>query len=420
MLRFPILALLLVPALLAQARQTPTDPTSVVPMRPGFEYLRPFRAPNKNLQPPLEFYDELRKLDAIARNPNGARVWFDDDGREACDHPAWKEGRTRALIKGTQMGGYLAVVGQESESVGDRRLAHYGSYFVDSVQDTIAIMSLIPGEPVATIREEAMPRALAFLRVHLVKNRGGEGGVRDATPTDHAEGRAVGNKVYENPDEPIYDFDVRPWCALVEAGDTSARAQALWFLREVIGFRKEVGPVTLALTQTFLGPLVMHENQELRKQARAYVHVVDPERRALPKEDAAAEDVQRWLAQVIYTVFPPIRRVSSGLYDLHQSADLDRIAATGADLLARDALGSVASGTVGGVYYRGYRLQRIPKPLDQLGIPVDAVITHVNGLPITDSKSLLDAVKLVLESRKALMVEFVADRQTKAIEYRVL
>lgn len=416
----PLLSLLCLPALAAQARLTPTDTTSVVPMRPGFEYLRPFRTPDKNLQPPLELYDDLRKLDAIVRNPGGARVHTDDQGREVCDHPAWKEANIRAQIKGTRMGGYLAVVAQDSGSVGDRRLAHYGSYFVDSVQDTISIMSLIPGEPTALVREEAMPRALAFLRVHLIKNRGGERVVREATATDHAEGRAIGNKVYENPDEPVYDFDVRPWCALVEAGDVRAQAQALWFLAELIGFRTEIGPVTLVLMQPFLGKLLVHENAELRKHARAYLAAVDPQHRAQPKADASAADVERWFALVVYTVFPPIRRVSSGLVELHASGDLDRIAETGAELLGRDALGSVASGTVNGIYYRGYRLQRIPAPLDQLGIPVDAVVTHVNGLPVTDSKSLLDAIKLILAANKPVMVEFIADRQTKAIEYRVI
>src|SRR5690606_25617442 len=150
-MRLPgLLALSLVPA----AAQALTPAPGKIPMRPKMEYLRPFRNPDKNLQPPMELYEELRTMLAIARDPS-VKKSYDEEGREVCDHSAWREAMSRAQIKSARMGGYLAVVCQESGDAGDRALALYGAYWLDSLQDTISILALIPGEPVPHLREEA-------------------------------------------------------------------------------------------------------------------------------------------------------------------------------------------------------------------------------------------------------------------------
>jgi hypothetical protein len=393
-------------------------PAPVVPMRPQFEYLRPFRSPDKNLQPPLELYEQLRVMQGIARAP-GQRVTIDQEGREVCDSAAWKEARAKAEVKAARMGGYLAIVCQESGAPADRSLGFYGSYWIDSIQDTIAIMSLIPGEPVASIREEAMQRALPFLKVHLAKTRGGEGEVRAASPVDHAAGQARGGRVFDDPNAAVYDFDINPWCALLECEEPRDQAQGLWFLREVIAIRPAFGPASLELVQSLLPPLVVHDHSEVRRHARAYLAAIDPKQRPAPAEDAPVSDVQAWLASILYEVFPPIRRVSAGLVELYPSADLDEIVATGKDLLARDAIGSTASGTAGGVFYRGFKVQRLPAPLDRLGVPKDAVITRINGLPVTESKEVLAAIERFGADKQAMMVEFVAKEQVRAIEFRL-
>lgn len=413
-MRSPTVLALLLPAL-AQA-QNPQ--VSVVPMRQGFEYLRPFRTPNKNLQPPLELFDELRQCLAIASNPGTYKLSIDEQGREICDSPAWRDARRRAEIKAARMGGYLAVVCQESGSAEDRRLGFYGAYFIDSIQDAVAITSLIPSEPVAKVREEAMARAVVFLKVQMAKKRGGEAGPRPATPVDYSEGRAIGGRVFEDPDAPLYDFDVTPWCALAETGDVRAKSQALWFLKELTGARKELGKLGLAFMQPFVRSLITHEHEEVRKQARALVAAADPKERAEPKADADSAAVTGWVDAVLYDLFPPVRQISSGLIELYPSGDLDQIVATGKDLLARDGLGKTTSGTAGGIYYRGFLVQRLPKPLDLLRIPVDAVIVRVNGAPVVDSKELLDVLVQQVAAKKALVVEFIHQDQTKAIEYR--
>ncbi|MEZ5966451.1 MAG: hypothetical protein R3F56_21625 [Planctomycetota bacterium] len=411
-----ITTLCLLPALMRA--QTPR-PVHVVPMRPQFEYLRPFRVPDKNLQPPLELYDHLRTMQAIVRAPGSYKIEIDREGREVCTSPAWRDARDKAEVAAARMGGYLAVVCQESGSAADRGLGFYGAYWVDSIQDTIAIMSLIPGEPVASIRADAMQRALAFLRVQLAKNRGGSSDPRAPSPTEYAGNEATGSRVFNNPDAPLYDFDVNPWCALLECKEARDQAQGLWFLSELVKIRKDQGPPTLALVQTLLPATLTHSEAEVRKQARAYLAAVDPETRPVPADDAPAEQVRAWLEAIVYDVFPPIRRISSGLVELYPSADLDRVAATGKDLLSRDAIGSTASGTVNGLYYRGFKLQRLPDPLDRLGLPTDAVVTHVNGVPVTDSKGLLQTIELFVARRQTLIVEYVAKEQQKALEFRL-
>jgi len=391
----------------------------VVPMRPQFEYLRPFRAPNKNLQPPLELYDQLRIMQGIVRAPGSYAVETDTDGREVCTSPAWREARAQAEVKAARMGGYLAVVCQESGSAADRSLGFYGAYWIDSIQDTIAILSLIPGEPVAQVREEAMQRALPFLRVQLAKNRGGDAGPRAPSPADFAANAAVGSRVYDRPDAALYDFDVRPWCALVECESARDRAQGLWFLRELVAIRKDLGPQTLDLVKTLLPEQLTAAESEVRAQARAYLAAIDPEQRPLPADDAPRDATIAWMEAVLHDVFPPIRRISAGLVELYPSRDLDQIVAAGKDLLGRDALGSTASGTAGGVYYRGFQLQRVPAPLDQLGLPKDAVITRINGVGVNDSKSVLETIEQFAARRQALIVEFVADERQKAIEFRL-
>ena len=69
---------------------------------------------------------------------------------------------------------------------------------------------------------------------------------------------------------------------------------------------------------------------------------------------------------------------------------------------------------------RGFKLQRVPEPLDMLQIPQDAVITAINGVPVSDSKGLLETLTKLLGNRRALLVEFIAGDKAKAIEYRVM
>jgi hypothetical protein len=47
------------------------------------------------------------------------------------------------------------------------------------------------------------------------------------------------------------------------------------------------------------------------------------------------------------------------------------------------------------------------------------VITRINGLPVTESKEVLAAIERFGADKQAMMVEFVAKEQVRAIEFRL-
>ena len=72
-------------------------------------------------------------------------------------------------------------------------------------------------------------------------------------------------------------------------------------------------------------------------------------------------------------------------------------------------------------WYSGWRAARIGDELQPLGLPAGAVITAVNGAPVKDGPALLSLLErhLAPPLPRKLLVEFVADGESKAIEYRV-
>ena len=90
--------------------------------------------------------------------------------------------------------------------------------------------------------------------------------------------------------------------------------------------------------------------------------------------------------------------------------------------------GVVSSGygkTKDGHPYRGLRIERVPADLEILALPEGAVITAVNGVPLSTTDSLQKLfAKLFPTDRdittRRLMVEYVFEGANHAIEYRVL
>ena len=105
---------------------------------------------------------------------------------------------------------------------------------------------------------------------------------------------------------------------------------------------------------------------------------------------------------------------------LHQSDELDRVGEVGREALTTNEIGETASGKLSsGLYYRGYRINRLPEPLDKLGIPVGAVITSVNSQPVSSAKKLLDITERGLKDGRRVLVEFVLRGQSRVMEYRL-
>ena len=76
-----------------------------------------------------------------------------------------------------------------------------------------------------------------------------------------------------------------------------------------------------------------------------------------------------------------------------------------------------------GMPFRGLRIAHVPDELKALAIPKDAVITTGNGVAVQDAASLLRVVKAQIEALKhprVLLVEYVFDGGTHAVEYRLM
>ncbi|MEM7202992.1 MAG: hypothetical protein AAF628_22220 [Planctomycetota bacterium] len=365
--------------------------------------LRPFRNPQENVATPQPLFRNLQlmvnRIEAIGAD----QMRFDEDGREVCDDPTWQRTREKVLGQLFNMATVFGLVMRDSRHPNDRRLAAYGAFLVDRVDHVFDLMKFFPGEPVRETREAALRRSIAFLRVHWPKNVEPD----DGAVTDQAAEQAQ------------YQVQIEPFAALMAEPDPRDQAQGLWFLKELCGIRDNVYPALLALARPRLGELLTSADPLVRQEARGFLQAADPEHREPPKADDN-DALLAWSEAVLYDVFPPIRRVNEGRTDLFPSADLDQLVKVGRDALQGDAIGSTEQGRLQpGLYYRGFRVTRLPEPLDRLGIPVDAVITAVNGTPVTSGPDLLKAIETWLEHRHVLMVEFLVNRQSRAIEFRI-
>ncbi len=341
----------------------------------------------------------------LVQKPGEYEVRFDDDGREICTHPLWL--RTREAIKGKMFNraALFGIILRDSRLPNDRRLAAYGTFYCDDPAQIFELIAFFPGEPLREIREEAYRRAIGFLRVHWTKNAL----PREGVPPDP-----------DYPPHALYQLEVGPYLALLEVEEARDRAQGLWFLGELCRIRADSAKTVFQHARKPVRALLVAEDRLVRQQARDFVLAVDPAHREPPPHDATDAALLAWLDAVIYEVFPPIRSVSKGRVDLFPSADLDRRVEVGRVARSRAAIGEPEQGKLaGGVLYRGFRVARLPAPLDKLRIPLGAVITAVNGMPVATGAELLAAVEKGVPHRQVLLVEYVRGGRAEAMEFRL-
>ena len=388
------------------------------------DILTPFRNPQQTVpmpEPMAEVFRQLQIMQNTAENIGPVR--FDDQGREICDHPRWKAAY-QALRRQYVDPGFLSYVLRHSGSVEHREVALYGSYFVDNSDYVLDLIEHIPGEPVQRLREKSYVRAINYLKVHLPRRYGDLTEEQIAglnrPPVGSPVANALGITADPRPDEPLYSLDLRPYFQLLEKDSASDQAQGLWFAKECFWIREELAVIWMERMVPRLRMFLVSENEQVRKEAFGIIEAADPKRRPVPPMHSDPKDVVAWLDAVLYELYPPIRVISSGLIELYSSEDLDEVVQVGTELLGRDGIGSPRNGqTDDGVYYRGFHVARTPEPLNKLGIPVGAVITGINGHPLSGSAQLLEIVKTELEHRLQLLVEYVHDGKLLAIEYRV-
>lgn len=387
------------------------------------DILSPFRNPRTTVPIPdvqAEVFRQLRIMQDTAETLGP--VSTDELGREVCDHPRWKAA-FQELSKHYVDAGFLAYVLRESGSVEDRRAALYGTYFVSNPDYVMDLIEHIPGEPVRRLRESSYARAINYLRVYLPRKWGDltadEVAALNRPDPRSPAGRAMG-LVEPTPEDRLYGVDLRPFYQLLEKESPDDRAQGLWFIKECFWIEKDLAKDWMETMVPRLRLFLQSEDEDVRKESFGVIEAADPKNRAAPALDSDQEEVEAWLDSVLYELYPPIRVISSGLVELYESEDLDKVVEVGSTLLARDGIGSVRSGrTEDGRFYRGFAVGRAPDPLDRLAIPVGAVITAINGRPVGDSRELLELIRDEAEHKLQFLVEYVHDGRVMAIEFRL-
>ncbi len=407
-------------------------PPSAGPQEPQFvaypvrDALSPFRKPTDAYAPPDEVFRLLRIMQELADAPNSPKH-FGDDGREVVEDDRWKKAHTDVTRIGVQAG-YLAQIMRLNRNDRDRATAFYGAFYVRDVDHVFELIAHIPGEPVRRTRELAMPRAIGFLRANL-KRRFGDltAEQRDAvvkalpapgTPEAKAQGivRAPLDSDY------LHKLTLTGFFQLLDLDDALDQAQGLWFLKETFAIRFDLALSWLEPALPRVKQLLHTKSAPVKEQAIGLLQAIGPKNLRQPPADDTALDA--WADLAARELFPPIRNLNDAIVQLHPSPERDAIATAAVEALQTSAIGDSHAGErKDGSRYRGFRVLAVPDALKPLAIPLNAVVTSVNGAAVTDAKSLLTTVQRQLRSGRApykLLVEYTLDGEMRAIEYQLL
>lgn len=395
---------------------------------PQRDILSPFRAPAEVYAAPDKLFSLLRRMRALA-DDLGIRREFDAEGREVLDHDGWRLLRQEVDRIGIDAS-YLAAILRMSKNADDRATALYATFFCKQPDYVLNLISHIPGEPERKAREQAFPRAVAYLKAHLRK-RFGDLSAEDKKTAVQAlpqigspAAKAAGITRLPRDEDHLHDLRLVPFFQLLDLDDPLDQAQGLWFLTEVFLIRGDLALLWLEPALPRVRQLLVADDARVREQAIGLLHTIGPADLRVPAATEEPAALQAWAELAVRALFPPIRNLNDTIVQLHPSPERDALVAAGVQALEGDSLGEATFGkTKDGMAYRGFRVARVPDGLKALAIPAGAVITAINGSPIEGSASLLRTIKeqlALLKHPRNLLVEYVLDGSSRAVEYRIL
>jgi len=397
---------------------------------PQRDVLSPFRSPGDVYAPPDALYNLLRRMRSIAEDP-ATKKDFDTEGREIADQESWQEAKKEVDRIGLDAG-YLAQIMRLSKNTADRATAFYAAFYCKRPDYVINLISHIPGEPERKTREAAFPRAIAYLRAHLKRRFGELSDDEKKTLTsslpEPGSPAAKAAGIVRKPQDADYLNPTAQWLIpffqLLDLDDPLDQAQGLWFLKEVFLLRLDLALVWLEPALPRVRELIGSGNEKVREQAIGLLAAIGPADLPRPKVDAESTELQAFAERAARALFPPIRNLNDAIVQLHPSPERDAIVVEGKKALENSSIGDPMSGkTKDGMPFRGLRIAHVPDKLKALAIPKDAVITTVNGVAVQDAPSLLRVVKAQIETLKhprVLLVEYVFEGGTHAVEYRLM
>lgn len=393
---------------------------------PQKDALSPFRNPTDVYAPPDEVYRLLRTMQGIADAP-GALKQFGADGRETIDDKRWRQARTELMQKGLDAG-YLAQIMRLNRNAADRATAFYGAFHVANVDHVFELIAHIPGEPERRTRELAMPRAIEFLRANLRQRFGDltkeqrdilvQALPKPGSPEAKQKGMSRGP---EDRDW-LHSLTLVPFLQMLDLDDPIDQAQALWFVKEAVTVRLDLGLLWLEPSLPRVKQLLLSSSPKVKEQAVGLVQAIGPKDLAAPPEEPAA--LLDWADTAIKELFPPIRNLNDTIVQIQPSPERDALVKAAVSAVETSAIGDAWSGPAkDGRTVHGFRVLTMPKELASLAIPSQAVVTSVNGVAVTDAKSLLSTVTQQLQTLRhprKLFVEYLVNGEMRAIEYRLL
>ena len=418
-------ALAILSPLALPAQQKVQEPKHVA--YPQRDLLTPFRSPTDVYAPPDELFRVLRTMQGIADRPGAAKS-FDDGGCEVVDDETWRQARGE-LAKLSVDAGYLAQIIRLNRNPQDRATAFYAMFFCPRVDDIFNLIAHIPGEPDRRTREQAWPRAIAFLRANMSRRFGDlskeqKDAIAAAMPAPGSPAAKTQGLVRAPIDaDYLHQVNLVPVFQLLDVDSAIDQAQALWFLKEAFVARRDLALGWLEPALPRVHQLLRTGTPQVREEAIGMLRAIAPKDLREPPA-GNADELVAWAKAAAKDLFPPIRNVNDALVQLFPSPERDAIAAAGAEVLQKSSIGDPVHGQrKDGTAYRGYRVARVPDELKALAIPTEAILTTVNGIGVPDAATLLQTLQQALAGKatvRKLFVEYVLDGESHAIEYRVM
>ena len=392
---------------------------------PERDVLSPFRAPSDITAPPDELFRNLRIMRNLAtQKPELAS--FDRKGRQIVDDPTWRQAYDRVQEIGLDAG-MLAQMMRLHRNGDQRGVAFFGGFYCDNIGYVMELISHIPGEPIRGIREQAFPKAVAFLRAHLGRTFGQlsdeEREVVLANMPEPGSPAAKARGIQRAPldGDHLHALRMQPFFQLLDVEEPIDRAQGLWFLKEVFTIRADLASAWLEPALPRVKQLLLDEDAQVKKGAVELLQQVGPDDLPAPPDDDDA--LLAWADRAGKHLFPPIRNLNDAIVQLYPSPERDAIAAAAVRALEDQSIGDPFRGQDdAGKWYSGYRVARVPDSLAPLAIPAEAVITTVNGATIGSAAGLLTLTRKLMKRPRPtrVFVEYVRKGKRHAVEYRVM
>ena len=392
---------------------------------PERDILSPFRSPKDVAAPPDELFRNLRVMQNVARR-SPELTSIDGKGRQVVDNDAWRQAYDRAQAIGIDAG-MLAKMMRLHRNVDQRGVAFFAGFYCDNIGYVMELISHIPGEPARSIREQAFPKAVSFLRAHLGRRFGEltdeERAVVVANMPKPGSPAAKARGIQRAPrdDDHLHGLRLTPFFQLLDVEDPIDRAQALWFLKEVFRIRMDLASAWLEPALPRVKELLLSDSPDVRAEATTMFQLIGPA--DLPPPPEAAPALRAWADRASKHLFPPIRNLNDTIVQLFPSAERDALVEAAVAALENDSIGDPFRGRGDdGAWYTGYRIARVPDAPTPLAIPAEAVITSINGVTVDSGAAVLTIAKKFAQRARPtrVLVEYVRKGKRHAVEYRIM